>query len=506
MASLTVGGVSTAAPPPTDEATTGLARFQRQTIAWHDCRTGPDDETGRRLDAAGARCGEVTVPLDYRRPDGRTITVAVARRAATDTANRRGTLVVNTGGPGPSLDGVSILVDGSPPDAPHGSPAVAARYDLVGIDPRFFGRSTPLECGWSTGGYLRSAQYASPSRAAFEQSVTVAKDLATRCAGYRDVLPYASTRNIARDLDVVRAALGESRISYLGWSFGSYLGAVYLQMFPRRTDRFVIDSAIDPDAYGPGVVRETGPATAAALRDWAKWAARHDGQYGLGSTTDRVLATVDRINRAAPFQVGDHRIDAAMIPGLLLPANDFEESYVDFSGQVRVLRDAARGDTVTPTPTLALKLALYASPDVNAEFGFSAATANQCADRAASRDPETYYRDIQAHRATEPLYGPLTRDITPCAFWPTDPVEAPTRVDNDRPVLIVGASGDSATPYTGQQAMHRALRGSRLVTLDRSFRHGVYLFALDGRVDETVDRYLVDGVLPATDVVIPRTG
>jgi pimeloyl-ACP methyl ester carboxylesterase len=502
-------GVSSAGSgtPDVRAAEGGLARFEHQRIAWHDCRTGPEDETGERLAAAGARCGEVTVPLDYGNPDGRTISVAVARRAATDPAHRRGTLVVNIGGPGPSRDGVALLARGLPPEAPQGAPAVAAGYDLVGIDPRFFGLSAPLECGWPTGRYLRSAQLASPDRAAHERSVAAARDLAARCADQREVLPHGSTRNMARDMDLVRAVLGEPRISYLGYSFGTHLGAVYLQMFGRRTDRIVLDSSLSPDAAGPRVTRETAPADAAALRDWAKWAARHHGQYDLGATTDAVLALVDRIARAAahrPLRVGSHRIDAAKLPGVLLTVDDSDAFYAEFSAQVRVLRDATRGLPVTPTADQELKLSLYANTDVIPEFGFSALIANQCADRAAPRDPETYFRDVQAHLATEPLYGPLARDVTPCAFWPVRPEEELPRITSGHPALLVGASGDPAAPYAGQQVLHRALTGSRMVTLDRAFRHGVYLFDDATCVSGAVETYLLDGALPRTDVTCAR--
>jgi pimeloyl-ACP methyl ester carboxylesterase len=307
---------------------------------------------------------------------------------------------------------------------------------------------------------------------------------------------------MARDMDLVRAALGEQKISYLGWSFGTHIGAVYLQMFGEHTDRIVLDSAIAPDAAGPHLTRELGPANAAALRDWASWAAQHDGQYHLGDTADDVLAVVDRIARG-PLQVGDHHIDTAMVPGLLLTAEDSDAFYAELSAQVRVLRDAARGLPVTPTPDQEQKLSLYDNTDVIPEFGFSALIANQCADRATSRDPETYFRDVQAHLASEPLFGPLFRDITPCAFWPVRPLETLPRITTGHPALLVAASGDPATPYPGQQAMHRALTGSRMITLE-AFRHGVYLFDPATCVAGAVESYLLDGALPRADLTCPR--
>jgi pimeloyl-ACP methyl ester carboxylesterase len=484
----------------TNPAPDGLTRFQRQVISWHDCRLGPGDDIGASLDAVGGRCGEIQVPLDYTRPAGRTITVALSRRPATDPARRLGTLFVNTGGPGESLDAVSFVA--------RQAPAVADRYDLVGIDPRFFGRSTPLDCGWPTDVYLRDvAQLATPDRPAFDRSVAAAKDLAGRCAPWRDLLPYASTRDIARDMDVVRAVLRQRRISYLGWSYGTYLGSVYLQLFPGRTDRTVLDSSVDPNAYGPDLTRHTAPADAAALRDWARWAAGHDARYGLGDTTDRVLATVAAIYRAAwrqPLRIGGHVIDADLLPGLLLTADDSDATYADLAAQVRGFRDAAQGRPVTPTPTEEQKLDLYDDPAVVPELALSATLANQCADRSPAGATESYYRDIQAHLASEPFYGPLARHVSPCVFWPTGPVEPPTTIGTDTPVLMVGADGDPAAPYGGQLVLHRLLSGSRLVTLAGAFRHGVYLFDPSACVRDTVEHYLLGAALPHGDITCAR--
>ncbi|MGV9778744.1 alpha/beta hydrolase [Streptosporangium sp. NPDC003464] len=472
----------------------GPARFQQQEIAWHRCQSGPDDTVGKELDDAKAQCAEVTVPLDYSDPGGRTIKVALSRLRATDPGRRRGSLFYNPGGPGVPTMYLTLQVK-------QAGPAVAARYDLIGMDPRFVGRSTPLNCGWPT----VSIGSAGPDRRTFDRSAALAKDLASRCAVHRDVLPHASTRNTARDMDVIRAALGESKLSYLGSSYGTYLGEVYLQLFPRRADRVVLDSALNPDLFGPDLTSTTGPAVTAVLENWAAWAARHHGRYRLGATTAQVLATVDRIGQAVtrgPLRVGDHQVDSRVLPQLLwnVTAGDSDEAYGSFAADVRVLSEAARGVKVTPTPVLEQVLTGLSSPD--ADGSASVQTAISCADRAASRDPDTYYRDIQAHRADEPLFGPLTRNLTPCSFWPVAPAEPPTRVRNDVPVLMVGADGDPAATYPGQQAAHRALTGSRLVTLRGAFRHTVYggLFApRNACVDSAVNRYLVDGVLPAKD-------
>jgi pimeloyl-ACP methyl ester carboxylesterase len=494
FAVVATAGVVCAEPAFPAPAGAGLDRFYRQAISWHGCRTGPDDELGAQLDAGGAQCGEVTVPLDYARPDGRTITVAMSRLPASDPAGGRGALLLNPGGPGelgmPAVGVAEYL------------PQIAARYDLIGMDPRFVGRSTPITCQGTSGEFLFSA---GPDRRTFGQSVARARQVAADCTRDNEwMLPYASTRNTARDMDVIRAALGERKLSYIGWSYGSYLGAVYMQLFPDHVDRFVLDSAVDPAAYGPGLLQAAGSAHAAALENWAGWTAARDDVYHLGTSTSEVLATVDRINQAAagtPLQVGEFAVDVHVLAYLLfIPVrDDGEASYSSLAADVRVLSDAAGGAVVTPTASLedGLTRALGTVDQVGDPQGLL----TLCADRAVSRSPATYYRDIQAHRVDEPLFGPLTRNITPCAFWPTRPAEFPTRVGNDVPALMVGATGDPRTPYAGQLAMHQALTGSRMVTLQGAFRHIVYTAVDNDCIDDAVDDYLLAGVLPSGDLV-----
>ncbi|MER6473227.1 alpha/beta fold hydrolase [Streptomyces collinus] len=483
---------------PQDESAAGddgLARFEHQKIAWHSCADGPKDHEGAVLDKAGARCAEVTVPLDYQRPGGRTIKVAISRLRATDTAHRHGTLLYNPGGPGVPVRYLALQLR-------QAAPVLATDYDVIGMDPRFVGRSTPLDCHWPA----VSVGSAGPDRGTFEKTVKLAKDLASRCNRHRSVLPYASTRNTARDMDVIRAALGEKKISYLGSSYGTYLGQVYTQLFPHRTDRVVLDSTLNADDFGPDLTSALGPSVTRVLQDWASWAARREGTYHLGSTAAEVMNTVSELNRIVnqtPIPVGSHTVDSQNLPQLLwnVTAGDSDEAYASYSADVRVLVSAAHGGRVTPTQTLEQALTGLAAPDTDGTFAVQ--TAIQCADRAAaSRDPETYYHDIQAHRADDALFGPLTRTVTPCTFWPVTPAEPPTEVHNDVPLLMVGATGDPAAVYQGQLAAHRHLKNSRLVTLRGAFRHTVYagLFAPKSRcIDEAVNHYLRTGVLPPGD-------
>ncbi|MBG7703065.1 alpha/beta fold hydrolase [Streptomyces sp. MC1] len=473
-----------------------LARYHHQHLHWKSCRLGPDDATGKELEQAGAQCADVTVPLDYKRPYGRTITVAISRIRGTDTAHRVGALLLNSGGPG----GQTL---GDPPWVRKAMKDVAERYDVVGVDPRFVGRSTTLDCHWPTGSMIRGA---GTGRAGFERTVALSADLARRCRTHAgDLLPYATTRNTARDMDVIRAALGERRISYLGYSYGTYLGQVYATMFPRRTDRVVLDGVADPARYGPRLLRGTEEANRHALRDWADWTAAHHATYGLGRTGTAVLATVEAVRSAAartPLRVGGYRVDDHVLPVIVFNglSQDDPTAYGDFARGVRDLRRAADGRRVTPSPWLASALEFVLTGH-ESSYG-SAQTAILCGDVAAPRDPKTYWRDLRRAGSRDTLFAPVTNNINACAFW-APPRERPTTVRDDLPALLVNATGDPRTVYPMAEAVRRNWPSSRLVTLRGADQHAVYGVFGSRCVDGAVNRYLATGHLPPADLICP---
>ncbi|GAA0918040.1 alpha/beta fold hydrolase [Streptomyces thermoalcalitolerans] len=485
---LTVSLVSAAAgtgDPP--------ARFRHQPLTWKSCVQGPDDDTGKELQKAGAECADVTVPLNYDDPGGRTITVAISRIRATDTRRRVGPLLLNGGGPGgPTL--------GDPPWVRQTMEEVGARYDIVGVDPRFVGRSTPLDCRWPTGTSIHGA---GADRAGFDRAVAFARDLARRCRKSEGpVLPYVTTRNTARDMDIIRSALGERRISYLGYSYGSYLGEVYATMFPGRVDRMVLDGVIDAGRYSPRLLRGAEKANRHALADWASWTAARHTTYGLGRTRDAVLATVNRVQDAAtrrPLKVGSHRVDEHTVPVIVFSglSQDNDDAYDTLARVVRDMSRAAQGRRVVPDPKFAEILKSMVTGSESA-YG-SVQSAILCGDVAVPRDPEVYWRDIQRSRAQDPFFVPVTRNIGPCAFW-DPPREAPTTVRSDFPALLVNATGDPRTLYSGAVAQHRNWPGSRLVTLRGSSQHAVYGVFGNACVDASVNAYFATGRLPSEDV------
>ncbi|WKX68609.1 alpha/beta hydrolase [Streptomyces sp. XD-27] len=472
-----------------------FARFHGQRVDWHACTLGAGDELGKELDAAGADCADITVPLDYADPGGRTITVAISRLKATDTAHRVGPLLLNDGGPaGPSLR-MPVTKSKVMGDA-------ADRYDLIGMDPRFVGRSTPLDCGWDLGSApLRSAG-AEP--AAYREEVAVARELAGRCKrAHGDVLLYVTTRNTARDMDVIRVALGEDTLSYLGYSYGSYLGEVYTQLFPGRTDRMVLDGVSLPERYSHTMLRGAEAANEAALRAWASWAAARHGTYGLGATRGEVLATVQHILGAAadePLRIGEaYLLDEHVLPFVFIGGlgSDLDERRAALAKTVRLLARAADRKPVEPSEELAGQLEFLLTKAGSAPA--SQMTAIICGDVAERRGVGSYWRAVEESRERFPLAGPLANNITPCEFWDR-PAEAPTVLDNDIPALLVNATGDPRTLYAGAEAMREQWPSSRLLTVEGARQHGLYGEYGNACVDERVNAYLRTGRLPAHDL------
>ncbi|MGW6422246.1 alpha/beta fold hydrolase [Nocardia sp. NPDC055053] len=460
-------------------------RLASQQLDWKDCGVP-------KLDEAGAQCADVTVPVNYADPQGPTLTVAISRIAGTDPAPQRGVMLSNSGGPGG--EGLDFMVDVGKAMTPE----VRARYDLIGMDPRGVGRSSAVDCRWPIGFGLHSAGL---DAAGFAESVAIQGDLATRCAATEAArLPHITTRNTARDMDVIRGILGAEKISYFGTSYGTYLGAVYMQMFPERSDRMVLDSAADPDAYGTvGMMQAMGPANEAALDLWADWVATRDGEYHFGTSRAQVRGAVqDLIKQAAdtPIRMGEYEIDEHWLPVVLFVGLDSPDQYGMLAGQIRTIADAAAGKPAQPDETLnaTLGFALKARPNDN-----SAQMAIMCGDVAAPRDPEFYRRNIEAARATEPVFAGFTNNITPCAFW-APPTEPTTVVRNAVPAMIVQSTGDTRTAYDGAVALHNALRASRMVTLQDVPVHWIFGRYQNSCVYSAVNTYFRDGTLPVGDM------
>ncbi|MBP1158088.1 alpha/beta hydrolase [Rhodococcus sp. PvR099] len=473
--------------PLSSASAADLDRYYRQPVSWAACA----DE---QLAATGSECATVDVPLDYRDPQGATIELAISRMASTDPDSRRGILLTNPGGPGGRGLGMPAnLREGMTPD-------VSAAYDIIGMDTRGLGASTPLDCGLTDMTWFRST---GAGRSGFDENVQRASKAADLCwEKYPDVLPHINTANIARDLDVIREALGEETASYYGWSYGTVLGATYSQMFPERIDRLVLDSAADPAKYGIEMFRDMGPANEKAIDDFAGWAAQRDDDYGLGAAPAQVRAGIEQLiadAEATPITVGQFTLDDHTLPFVLYFYATSDTDNAAFADALVQLRQFAAGKQVTPMPKLAGLLQAMFRPESGTGPDYASTLAILCGDRAMPTDPEWYWQNIERARADQPIFGSVHNSITPCAFWRGEPIEQ-VEIGNDTPALQVQSLGDTRTTYEEGLGMHRAMRGSRLVTVPGR-THAVFPDYPNDCARDAVNDYLREGTLPSEDVV-----
>ncbi|MFC9694163.1 alpha/beta fold hydrolase [Kribbella sp. NPDC056951] len=421
-------------------------------LRWGECA----DES---LRAAGADCTTVVVPLDHLQPDGRVVRLAVSRLKA-DPAKRRGVLLTNPGGPGGP--GTTYPLELKPLLG-----EVAQQYDVIGIDPRFMGASDPVACGPLR---LPDVFRSSLTRADFEKSRKLAEKTAAGCRD--DRLPYASIRNVARDMDTIRAALGEQKISYYGVSWGADLGVVYSQLFPGRVDRMVVDSVTDVEGSEYHHLA-TGERAEAAFDEWAAWVAWRDDQYHLGRTGMEVRATVSRLARR-PVTIDGRRLDSASLPWAIQSALGDEKDREVMARNIRALIDGKS------TEELSGWLQQYFTTEPIYSRFAAASIAFTCNDNGWPKGPAPYWRDVQRTRQTEPLFHAT---FLACAFWKYHTSEPELVIGNDVPMLIVQAERDNI-PLGWAQALQAKLPNSTLKTVDRR-AHGVYEF-----MSTTVNDYL----------------
>jgi pimeloyl-ACP methyl ester carboxylesterase len=448
----------------------------------------------------GQECATVPVPLDYSTPRGRTIDIAVSRVRATNPALRRGVILLNPGGPGGSgLPLPAVLAQVMPQ-------SVLERYDLIGFDPRGIGSSAPVTCA------LTPAQmdvtlfipWPAPD-GGIDANVAYSRAAAQSCANAptADLLPFITTANTARDMDRIRAALGEPKISYLGYSYGTYLGAVYTSLFPQRSDRIVLDSNVHPGKIWREVFRAWGPAVELRFGDFASWAAERDATYGLGATPEAVRGTwfalVARLD-AAPATLPD----GTVVTGNVLREATRGAMYTDaaFPDLATVLQFINEGEGAVAAALAAV------FPPIPEDNGFVSTWAVLCDDADWPESPERYRRDVARDRALFPIAGGMAANIWPCAFWATEPRERPVRISRHGPrnVLVVQGTRDPATPEDGGRAMRRALGDrAQLVTVDVG-GHAI-AYGLNANVnrcaDDSVTAFLLSGQLPRDDAFCP---
>ncbi|MFB7651398.1 MULTISPECIES: alpha/beta hydrolase [unclassified Streptomyces] len=456
------------------------------TLTWTDCGGGAADPR--------QQCATLQVPMDYADPDSPRIDIAVSRIRSEDPDARRGTLLLIPGGPG-----------GSSLNDPSGKGQKLPRevrdaYDLVGFAPRGLAPSSSVDCGLETADLATSRLRPWPAPdGSIDGNLDTARRVADACVGNGgELMRHLSTANEARDLDRLRAALGERKLSAWGVSYGTYVGAVYAQLFPHRTDRFVLDSVDNPDparvnrawlaAHEQGV-EDTFP-------HFAAWASQPGNPDRLARRAADVrplfLRLAARLDRepipwpgANPEELNGNVLRQTMLDSLASPGR-----YPTLAG---LMRAAARG-TVPPAP--------QAPPEAVLQNVIAVGAGTLCNDVAWPASRAVYEKGVAESRAKYPLTAGMPRNAMLCAAWPYPPREAPVRITDRGPsnVLLVQNERDVNTPLAGAQKMREALgRRAVMVTVD-STGHDAYLANGNACGDRTVSRFLATGQRPAADV------
>lgn len=486
---------------------------------------GPDWEAcpADVVTAVPLECATIPVPLDHDDPDGTQIEIMISRLASTDPAERRGVLLLNPGGPG----GAGLT---QPADLQSlGIPAtVLDAYDLIGMDPRGVGHSSPVSCGFTVEqNYPGNIPPYAPDDAAVAEQAEFVKEIAAQCAAHDtdDRMRHMTTANTARDMDLVREALGEEKLSFYGASYGSALGGAYASLFPERGDRIIIDSNLGATSLDRDSHRRFGLGMEERFPEFARWAAERHDSYGLGRTPAAVrtnyLATAERLDHE-PVDGLDGSAFRFFLFAMLYKdasfatAGQFWQSFAD--GDTEAVRGLTE-DLPNVAPGLSTMAAgaqqADAGPDADGPQGketkatpspydntWSAYLAVTCADTDWPEDVETYRRDAAVDRERYPLFGGAGANITPCAFWHHDRVDPPLELNPEGPdnVLVLQNLRDPATPHRGGEIAREAFGDrARLVSVDAG-NHGVYVYDDNPCALNTTTRFLLDGKLPRTDV------
>ncbi|MFJ5098674.1 MULTISPECIES: alpha/beta hydrolase [unclassified Streptomyces] len=470
----------------------GAAPASAASLDWGDC-----DPAVKPLPRQ--RCASLLVPLDHADPDGPQIRLAVSRLAAEGPRARRGTLMTIPGGPGGS--GVQRL-------AQKGA-ALAAEtggaYDLVAFDPRGTGGSAKASCGLAEDDrWLVTLRPWPAADGGVDENAARSKRIAGACA--RDggaMLRGLTTANQVRDMERLRQALGERKLSAWSTSYGAYVAASYAEKYPGRTDRWVLDSSGDPDPsrVARGWLEGVAPGVEDRFPDFAAWAAHPDRAADrlrlaerAGDVRPLVLALASRLDREPrPSATPGVPLTGTVLRQALQQALNSDAAFPAFA---RLVADALDPAGV---PVLPQELAAPL-PDEAA----ATTMAVICNDVDWPREsPAAYARAVAADRLRHPLMAGMPVNVTPCAYWKGGAVEEPVRITDRGPsnILMIQNLRDPATPHAAGLRMRAALgQRARLVSVDRG-GHGAYLGNGNACGDRAVTRFLTEGVRPRTDTL-----
>ena len=495
---------STAASASQTSVPQGLESFYSQSIDWKDCSDG----------TSPFQCGTVTVPLDYEHPDGRTITIALKKLPASDSDAEHGSLFINPGGPGASgIRTLETLATALPEE-------LRATYDVVGFDPRGVGQSTPITC-WTGEDIhqvltdaqngklsdLASIDTASSTYVSAQEKINRGAADAAACTQHSELpelLDHVGTRNVARDLDILRATNGNTKLNYLGTSYGTRIGAIYADLFPGHVGRTVLDGAMDPSQHWADDEAETTAFKEGVLRQYVEHCQTQDSCPLTGSTDEAIAqlktfvdgldknpltapgsnVTVNTENATAIVQqYAVEKPDWEALTAMLTPAMNERDG---------TLMVKAKQSALAPQlPTTAEQAVSRA----NNLFMAAAVICNDYPDTAET--VANWDAQSAAEKKAYPFFGGTSNGMEAyCRGWghrgQTPPQE--THAEGSDPILVVGLTKDSRTLYPWAQNLTDQLDNGHLLTVEGP---GHITFGRNACATAAMTDFLVNGTIPA---------
>jgi pimeloyl-ACP methyl ester carboxylesterase len=461
-----------------------LNDYYKQELSWSTCYDNFE-------------CAELAVPIDYDRIKTGTFKISVLRYAAQDPNRRIGSLVINPGGPGAS--GVDYAYNAEY----IFDPDLTDRFDIVGFDPRGVARSAPITCFNDA---ETDANYASDSKpdneAEFQLAIAETKKFVQKCLNKNEHLTSFSTANAARDMDILREALGEKKLNYMGKSYGTYMGALYASLFPNNIGRVVLDGAVDPTISNFEQTKTQAVGFDNAL------------QAFIADCIKRTTCPLPRNQKAATKKLLSIWQSAATKP---LPVKDKDEKRTVGEsllvlGTASALYDSyegwpelrmAIGEAVNGYADTYLELAdMYSGRQEDGTYAsneFDSGAIIDCLDFGDDRSTRQLQRDAVAISAAAPVFGPyIALSGLTCKFFTTPPAVQVAKTRTNATIMIIGTTGDPATPYAWAKGLARLLPNSQLLTYvgDGHTAQG----RGNACIDDAVDAFYLKGTLPAKEL------
>lgn len=488
-----------------------LERFDNQQLSWKACH---DENEVEELLEWGAQekwlesleCTTMNVPLDYTDPEGEQMGLALVRRAAEgEPEERKGSLVINPGGPGGS--GLEMLT------GELFTSEIRDVFDLVSFDPRGIGASAPISCGeefadeeddpWEE--YL--SWDADPTDITEDDLVTMdemAREVVDQCVEEtgEEFLAHMGTVNVARDMDLIRENLDEDELHYVGYSYGTHLGALYAELYPENVGGMVLDGAVDGEI---DLLRMVVEQTEGFQETWERFIEQcSDCPFDDSESATETVTALAKGLDGDPIVIDDpawHEeevtIDGGALIGILMHSMYQEWVWPDLEEALVAL---GRGDLYEATYQLSglyWMFFLYMAEEEAEENQAAARVAVECADSETGADLDAYREAAEAAYEASPLFGPgMVWPQMMCSHW-ADPAERLSGFSASEapPIVVIGTVGDPATPYEWSRRLADQLDSATLVTYEGS-GHGVYGFDANTCVDEVIDAYLLEGAVP----------